>query len=319
MRSKIFLFAAGVFFLTTIASSKEVFACESCTIPDLGRNRGTTISESKDKKWFFKYLYEQQDWNEMPAAEAHELHEAGRHFHDKTREEFYHFSAGGHFADQFAVYTDIPYVIRESVEIEDHDRLGEREESSGWGDLHLIGDYRMFRDDRRSFGLAGGFKFPAGATEELNSVGTKFEPELQPGTGSVDYILGGIYEYRHDRVKFLGNVAYVFKTEGARDYRFGDLSSASLFVDYLLNPESASLKTEVGLNANVQYEQKHEDGGADVEDSGGTTLFLGPLVSVAANSDVSISGSALFPVYQDLGGVHQELDFAWTLAGMVKF
>ncbi len=39
--------------------SLEVLACENCTIPRLGREKGVVQSESLDKKWFFQYLYEQ--------------------------------------------------------------------------------------------------------------------------------------------------------------------------------------------------------------------------------------------------------------------
>ena len=319
MRIKLFLFIIGLFFLSVIASSKEAFACEVCTIPNLGRHEGITVKESKGKKWFFKYLYEQQDWDEIPASEAHELHEGGHHVHDKTKEEFHHFSLGGRLTDQFTVYSDIPYVIRHSIEIEDHDRLGANEKSEGIGDLNIISDYRFFKNDQSSAGFVGGVKFPTGETEEKNSAGTRFGPELQPGTGSYDYIIGGVYQQQKDRLKLLGNLAYVFKTEGDQDYEFGDLLSTSLFIDYLINPDSQSFKTEIGVNANLQYEQKHENRGSSVKDSGGTTLLLGPLVSVEAIPNVSIFGSVLFPVHQDLGGVHQELDFSWTAGGKISW
>jgi hypothetical protein len=319
MRIRLVLFIIVFFFLAFLVASKEVSACEACTIPNLGRHEGITVSESKDKKWFFKYLYEQQDWDEIPASEAHELHEDGHHIHDKTKEEFHHFSLGGKLTDQLTVYTDIPYVIRNSIEIEDHDRLGANEKSEGIGDLNVIGDYRFFQDDQSSAGFVGGVKFPTGETDEKNSAGTRFEPELQPGTGSYDYILGGIYQYQKDRFKFLGNLAYVFKTEGDQDYEFGDLLSSSLFFDYLINPNSRSFKTEIGLNANFQHEQKHEDHGSSVKDSGGTTFLLGPLVSIEAMPNTSLFGSILFPVHQDLGGVHQELDYTWTAGGKLAF
>ncbi len=319
MRTKLFLFTIGLFFLAIIFSPKEIFACESCTIPNLGRNRGTVTTESKDKKLFFKYLYEQQDWDEIPASEAHKLHEDGHHVHDKTKEEFHHFSLGGKLADQFTVYTDIPYVIRNSIEIEVHARLGANEKSEGWGDLFLFGDYAFFKEENKSGSFVGGIKFPTGSTDEVNSAGDKFELELQPGTGSFDYAAGGVYKQQMNRVDVLANMAYVFKTEGARDFEFGDLFSASLFVDYLLNPESEMFNTKIGIDTNFQYERKQSKNAGTVPDSGGTTLLLGPALNVGATRDIAVFSSFMFPVYQNLGGVHQELDYTWTAGGKIAW
>ena len=91
--SRIFL-ALVICFCFVPVSAKKIFACEACTISNLGRHQGTVVSESRDKKWFFKYLFEQQAWETIPAEEAHELHHEGHDVHDKTREDFHHFIFG---------------------------------------------------------------------------------------------------------------------------------------------------------------------------------------------------------------------------------
>ena len=319
MRIKLFLFALGVFLLTIIALSKEIFACESCTIPNLGRDRGTVTTESKNKKWFFKYLFEQQKWEKLDIQAAHELHEEGHDIHVKTTQDFHHFSLGGHLTEEFTVFTEIPYVIRRSKEVEDGTILGFNQESEGWGDLFLFGDYAFFKEEEKTASFVGGVKFPTGSTDEVNSVGDKFGLELQPGTGSFDYVVGGVYKQQMDRIDLLANAVYVFKTEGARDFEFGDIFSTSIFVDYLLNPESKMFNTKIGIDVNLQYEQKQRHNGSKVPDSGGTILLLGPALNIGATEDITMLSSIMFPVYQDLGGVHQELDFTWTLAGVLKF
>lgn len=319
MNVRSFLLTVGFLFFTFSILSKEASACATCTIPNLGWQQGVTISESKDNKWFFKYLYEQQNWNEIPASEAHELHEAGHHLHDKTKEEFHHFSLGVKLSNQFTVYADIPYLFRNSIQIEDHDRLGANEKSEGISDLNILGDYRFFVNDESSVGVVAGVKFPTGKTDEKNSLGRRFEPELQPGTGSYDYILGGVYQYQKDRFNLLGNLAYVFKNEGDQNYEFGDLISASLLIDYLINPGSQSFKSEIGLKVNLQHEQRDENRGSSLKDSGGTTLLLGPLVLIEAMPNASLFASILFPAHQDLGGVHQELELIWTIGGKISW
>ncbi len=44
-------------------------------------------------------------------------------------------------------------------------------------------------------------------------------------------------------------------------------------------------------------------------DSGGTTVFLSPGFSIDLTNDVAFFAAAPVPVYQDLGGEHEELKY----------
>ncbi len=301
-----------IVFVSIFIFSNTVFACESCSIAGLGRNQRAARSDSPDKKWFANYLYENQNWHEKDAREAHQLHDQGHHVHDKTSEEFHHLTIGGHLSERVIVFVEAPYVVRHSLEVEDHDILGSRQNSKGLGDMRLMGDYKVFNEEASSVSVVGGLKFPTGSTKEENSVGTRFESEMQPGTGSYDYILGGVYRRAGERASLVANTAYVFKTEGVQDFRYGDLLSTSLLLDYLLNPQEKGVQFRAGLDANLQYEQKQKDDGNRGKDSGGITLLLGPTLTARANEHFSLFGSFLAPVYQNLGGVHQNLDFVYT-------
>ncbi|MDO8580749.1 MAG: hypothetical protein Q7S13_04650 [Candidatus Omnitrophota bacterium] len=293
-----------------------VWACDICTVPRLGKEEGLKV-ESQDGKWFFKYLFEQQNWHEKEGGEGHALHDQGHHFHNKAREDFHHLVLGGNLGEALSVSAEIPYVIRHSIEVEDHDILGSKQKSEGLGDIFLIGQYALSKQEASKFNVVAGVKFPTGGTEEKNSAGTTFESELQPGSGSFDYLVGGIYKHTSGPWALTGNLAYVFKTEGDHDFEFGDLLSTSLFIDYTLNPQSDAWITTFGLDTNLQYEQKQEEAGDKVADSGGVTLLMGPALMIAANQRVSFFANVMLPVYQDLGGVHQELDYIWTAGGKI--
>jgi hypothetical protein len=301
-----------VFYLSGIG-----WACESCGIARLGRDSG--ITESQDSQWFVKYLYENQNWHEKDAGEAHAIHHQGHHVHDKTIEELHHFGIGNRLSDRLSISAEVPYVARYSLEVDNHDILGAPQKSMGLGDLQLVGDYRVFNRPASSVSLLGGVKFPTGATKEENSAGDRFEPELQPGSGSYDYLLGTAYRQAQGRVGYVGNLAYVLRTRGAQEFRFGDVVSTSLMVDYLLNPGDARFQTRIGLDGNIQYERKQKEDGVTVKDSGGLTVLLGPTVNISKGRNVSLVGSFLAPVAQDLGGVHQHLDFTWTLGSVIKW
>lgn len=302
--------------LSLFPSAKPAAACEMCTVPRLGKDEGLS-AVSKDKKWFFKYLFEVQNWHEKEAGEAHGLHHGGHHFHDKTEELIHHFTLGRHFRDeQFTLLLNVPYVTRESIEIHTHSILGTTQRSKGLGDIHLLGMFRVWQSGPQELRLAGGVKFPTGETRERNSIGERFETELQPGTGSDDYIIGGIYQTKSERLHWTANAFYIYKTEGAQNYEFGDRITASLLIESAV-PAGKNITVKPGLDANLQYEQKHKDNSVKVADSGGTTLLIGPSLTMEFDQPLSVFASVHLPVYQDLGGVHQELDYTWTAGGRV--
>lgn len=308
----IVLAVSAILFLSTARSAG---ACEMCTIPRLGKDDGHLIT-SQDKRWFFKYLFEYQNWHEKEAGEAHGLHHQGHHFHDKTHEEIHHLMLGGKVNEQLTLMAEVPYIVRNLIEIDDHSILGSSQQSEGFGDLLMLGQYKLLGQEDNALSAVAGIKFPTGVNSQENSIGTKFEPELQPGSRAFDYVLGGIYQREDGRWTSTANLAYVLKTEGEQDFELGDLLSTSLLVDFLINPDHDNWRTRIGIDANLQYEQKQKESGEKIADSGGVTLLMGPTFNIAANNRVSIFGSVMLPLYQDLGGVHQDLD--WTSVGGIK-
>lgn len=302
-----------VLFLLILLSSlsfktTHAHACDSC---------GCTLAKMSEtikgnKPWFFDFTVEQQNWKKKDAQAANDLVNEGHDFHDKTHEEFYHFMLGVNPVDRFTVLAETPYVVREAIEVEDVDHLGEKQHSEGLGDLSVIGIYKVLVQGDDFLGITGGVKYPTGQTKEKNFQGERFEVELQPGSGSYDYPMGVVYRHEIKPIVLSGNVSYVIKTKGSQEFEYGDLFFASLNADYVLNPQSQAFETKVGLAMNLHHEPKQTDHGVKKEDSGETSLFLGPAVTIKANDTVSIFGNILFPGYQTTGGVHQKLDYLWT-------
>lgn len=293
-----------------------VSACETCSVTWLGKQ---DTQGQPGEKFYVEYFFEQKNWDAMDAHTVHQLHHEGHHVHDKVTEDIHHFKLGRRFREDMQVFVEMPYVIRRSLEVDAHSILGSKQKSQGMGDLHLIGDYRFWKEKNQSLSVVAGLKFPTGSTREKNTVGARYEVELQPGSGSYDYVLGGIYQVQAGRAAVAANASYVFTSEGAADFEFGDTASVSVYADYLLNPGAKRLRAKAGLDAIFQYEQKQEEAGAKIADSGGSNLLMGPVLKLEANDMLELSGSFLYPVYQKLGGVHQELDFMWTLGSRVGF
>jgi hypothetical protein len=306
-------------FIIVLSFTPKAFACGSCgcTLANLGKNIAVLQSESKDTKIYFQYLFDQTHWDKMDAREAHTIHHGGHEVHDKTTEDFHHFKIGSHLTDKLHVSLDIPYVIRRSLEVDDHAFLGNKQASQGWGDLQLIGDYVLWQGYNRSLKGVAGIQLPTGETRALNTQGGRFEPEFQPGSGAYDYIAGGIYQMGFSHSELTTNATYVVTTEGAQHFEAGDILTLSAEYDYYINPKSKNFRTSVGVDMVYQFEQEDKFSGEKSPDSGGHVMLAGPVVKMRATDHLSVVGSVLFPVYQQLGGVHQEMAYEWTLAAQI--
>ncbi len=293
-----------------------VWACDSCGCM---LSQCADHTQQRDQNVFFNFTFEQQQWDVKDAREAHNLHHAGREFHDKTHEEFYHFTFGVNPTDKITLLSDIPYVVRGSLDIEHHATIGRKQSSEGLGDMNLIGIYKILVKNDDFLGISGGVKFPTGDTGELDPYGALFEPELQPGSGSWDYPVGIVYRYMAGPVSLSGNVSYVIKSQGAQEFRHGNLLFASLNADYILNPRSENFQTRVGWDTTFHNAQKDRLNGVEDDDSGETSVFMGPSIEIGASKNVSLFGNILLPVYQNTGGVHQKLSYLWTAGAKVNW
>lgn len=291
-------------------------ACESCSCA-LSRASGEHALDQKN--WFFDATMEGVDWDSRDAQAAHTLHHQGHDVHNKTHEEFYHFSLGMDPVEELTLFAELPYVARHSTDVDNHATLGQKQTSEGLGDMKLSAIYRFWRKGNDFLGLVAGVKLPTGATGEKNPQGTRFEPELQPGSGSTDATVGGAFQAERLPFTLHGNALYTFKNEGDQDFRFGDLFSSYLFLDTAISPAPAPWQAWLGVDVNLQAEGKHEVLGVASDDSGGTTLLLGPSLKIKMNDRVSIFGNILLPVVQDLGGVHQEQDFIWNASAKIAW
>lgn len=173
--------------------------------------------------------------------------------------------------------------------------------------------------DEDFLGVTGGVKFPTGETKNEDPLGNLFELEMQPGSGSYDYPVGIVYRHTISPIMLNGNASYVIKTKGAREFQYGDLFFASLNAEYVLNPKSANFQTKIGLNLTAHHAKKDTSLGMKSDDSGETSLFLGPGLNVKAGQYISIFGNIQLPVYQTTGGVHQKLDLLWTAGAKIRW
>jgi hypothetical protein len=220
--------------------------------------------------------------------------------------------AGYNFNEKFGLQLNVTLVARWYQRAND---LGQAERGnvSGIGDVAMFGHFQAFRHESQhttfSWTLLGGLKFPTGSSsriaEELNEPATPppvqsgiHGHDLALGSGSVDGIIGtGLYG-RWNRFFMTANLQYAIRTEGDFHYQYAnDLTWFGGPGAYLLLKDNYT----VGLQLVVSGEHKGLDTfmGEKAEDTGMTSVFVGPQLSASWKENLSTELGFDMPLVRD--------------------
>ncbi|MEY2481515.1 MAG: hypothetical protein QOK24_43 [Verrucomicrobiota bacterium] len=258
--------------------------------------------------------------------------------------------AGYSFTPRFALQINLPLIYR-SFERPEGFAI-DRGTESGLGDLSLLGKFVLLHhqsggshelkfDDSKnprmqmhepdftiSALLIGGVKFPTGDSrrlkEEFNETEVAGAPpsgihghDLTLGTGSYDGIIGGQTSLRYKSFYFQADAQFTLRGDGAHQYHFAnDLSWSGGPGYYFVR----NRQTIVGLQCACSGEHKNVDRfrGAAAEDTGITSVFLGPRV-VASYGKLSGELTAEFPVSIENTALQVVPDYRLRASFAVRF
>ena len=102
---------------------------------------------------------------------------------------------------------------------------------------------------------------------------------------------------------------YHFKTVGDQDYEFGDVIRATTGATFHVIDRDKKPTLNLLSEVITQFANKDEQDSKTIRDSGGTTIFFAPGISSLVTEQLKATLSVPVPVFQALGGEHQELDF----------
>ncbi len=161
------------------------------------------------------------------------------------------------------------------------------------------------------FGAAAifGIKAPTGRTSETDKQGKRFEPEEQPGTGSTDFMFGLAINKAFGPFTVDGSVLYQLKGSGTQDYEFGDIVRTNLHGAFTIKERGEYPGVELLAGVNAQFADKDHENSEKISDSGGTTVFFSPGIASQLTEKIRSSVTVMFPVLQNLGRDHQEVDY----------
>jgi hypothetical protein len=262
------------------------------------------------------------------AEAAHETGEHHAHVHslDAIRSAALTFAYG--VTDDLTLSVRLPHVTREDVREghthenasgEAHGSVHALGDSSGFGDLAVLAQWRFLQMRDLEMAALIGLEAPTGETEEKNGEGEAFDAEFQPGSESWDFLIGLAVTRRLGRWSFDASGLYTMATAGVADTDLGDRFNYGLAASYRAfgsrphaHPEGMrehshgpALDLVLELNGEWHAEQQ-ESGEADVN-SGGHVLYLAPGARVSLDA-LSAFASLGVPIARDLTGVQAEPD-----------
>lgn len=211
----------------------------------------------------------------------------------------------------------MPFVHREHSHIHRHhgEDLWESWSFSGLGDLIVTGQYAFLNPSEpfdAYLSLTLGVKLPSGVTDAKNVEGEEAEATIQPGTGSLDGLVGLNYRQTlfsvptvsgaYSALPLTIGVLYQVSGRGTYDYRFGNSLLTSIGTAYQFTQRATLL-----FQANGRFQGFADVGttGEPREDTGGTWVFASPGLSLQLSDGFSAYGYVQLPVYQNVHGIQQ--------------
>jgi hypothetical protein len=229
--------------------------------------------------------------------------------------------------DRVTFTLDVPFAWNRIIH--SHDDGHERTSLSGVGDVSLATSVVLWRDRPvlPSRWLEGRvwLKAPTGANED--KVDGERDPHLQPGTGSWDTGVGLAGVQRFEWGSLYGSVFRRWNTEGALDYRYGNVWLATLAVEaplgHLFSEPALDFVTP-GLGLDFRYAGHDESDGERYDASGGAILFATPALRIRLPFGVREQSASLrlaiqLPLTQDWLHTYQREKPVWSVGVLVPF
>jgi len=227
-------------------------------------------------------------------------------------------------SEELTVSARLPYIERKNIRESEEESPGEGHahshgDSSGLGDILLMGHYRLYKANDMALSMLLGVKAPTGETNDKDDQGNRFETEFQPGTGSWDYLIGAAVTQTMGSLAYHANILYNYTSEGSQHTEVGDALSYNAAVTYRLSSHDHAshnhrhtdsnndIKWDISLEVNGETRRENRISGHLEENSGGTTVYLSPGIKVSAGN---VGGfiSVGWPLIENTKGVQTDVN-----------
>ena len=184
---------------------------------------------------------------------------------------------------------------------------------SGIGDVQALARYRFYNDEHANAGVRFGLKLPTGSIHKRNSE-EEAERTLQPGSGSVDSLLGAYYNYHDGNLGWFAQGMWQQTVSDRDDFKPGRKLSADLGMSYNATPDLSLM-----LQLNLQHKSRDSGTNAEPADSGSSTVSISPGLSYRLTPAVQVYGFVQKPIYQYMNGAQLTSDWSAAVGISTQF
>lgn len=209
--------------------------------------------------------------------------------------------------ERLILETLIPYISQRRI-ITQNNLDVNTDGGHGLGDLTLLSQFVLVKNQFSSFSIGGGLKFATGSTDLRNSMGLLLINDLQLGTGAIDFLtrmsiirslslkpsvslfLNATSIFRGSDREYLGNQAYKFGDEIQVNLGYAD---QVLFLKTFIYP-SLSIRFRGALQDEINSNL--------LDNTGGTWLFARGGVGIDVLEGHRLSLAFEYPLYTKVVG-----------------
>ena len=182
---------------------------------------------------------------------------------------------------------------------------------SGLGDAQVMVRKSLYQTGNlassSNAGVRFGLKLPTGKFSEKNSDGEAAERMLQPGTGTLDSLLGAYYNQHDGNLSWFTQALWQHALNTRDNYKPGQRLGVDVGLSY-----SATPNVNLLLQLNAQLRGKDSGSAAEPENSGGKSLNISPGLSYRIANGMQLYGFIQKPIYQYVNG--RQLTPDWSAA-----
>lgn len=201
-----------------------------------------------------------------------------------------------------------------TITIGDATGTPERWDFLKFGDMQLVAHFNHPLGNGTRMSILAGLKLPTGDTNVRNDQGEEAEMTLQPGTGSVDPLIGASVTHNFSAAdrQFPSLASALVRIPGS-DGRFGYRAGADAVMSAGTAYAMASRLTAL-LQVNFRYRDRDDAGdapGIAEENTGGEYLYITPGVKLGLADRVELLTYVQVPVFQRVNGI--QIVSRWNL------
>ena len=224
--------------------------------------------------------------------------------------------------NRISINTMISYVHhkRSNVDLPDQTTI-----TSGIGDATFLVQVKVLDREKSSLYITTGPKIPIGKNDIKNEDDILLAPDLQPGSGSWDYIAGLGFvrdQFVRQSMSFTLSLTGKFNTyaerfNGSQQYKYGNNIQllAGISDNYFIKDKLVN----TGLLFRFWARAEDLADGFVFPNTGGSWFFVVPSVNFGLNPDFSVFASFEIPVYQNLTGTQLSTSFRLVFGLQYQF